>query len=77
MPAIIGGVKVNDVGSGSIVQFGDTLKISPKSNSKTYVGSGTNNTGDNPRTNNLIDLSLTIDSDNGNIQGESISSSNN
>ncbi|MDZ5470270.1 spore germination protein [Bacillus sp. 31A1R] len=44
MPAIIGPVQIVNVGGG-IVQFGDTLVISPKSNSKSTVGSGSLNTG--------------------------------
>lgn len=44
MPAIIGPVQIINVGGG-IVQFGDTVYISPKSSSKTFAGSGGFNTG--------------------------------
>jgi len=44
MPAILGPVQIVNVGGG-IVQFGDTVYISPKSSSKTYAGSGGFNTG--------------------------------
>lgn len=44
MPAIIGPVQIVNV-SGGIVQFGDTVYISPKSASKTNAGSGGFNTG--------------------------------
>lgn len=44
MPAIIGPVQIVHV-SGGIVQFGDTVYISPKSASKTNAGSGAFNTG--------------------------------
>lgn len=44
MPAIIGPVQIVNVGGG-IVQFGDTVYISPKSASKTNAGSGGFNTG--------------------------------
>ncbi|HEY2422019.1 MAG TPA: spore germination protein [Neobacillus sp.] len=44
MPAIIGPVQIVNVGGG-IVQFGDTVFISPKSSSKTFAGSGGFNTG--------------------------------
>ncbi|MEH7128478.1 spore germination protein [Neobacillus drentensis] len=44
MPAIIGPVQIVNV-SGGIVQFGDTVYISPKSASKTNGGSGAFNTG--------------------------------
>jgi len=44
MPAIIGPVQIISV-SGGVVQFGDTVYISPKSASKTNAGSGGFNTG--------------------------------
>lgn len=44
MPAIIGPVQIINVGGG-IVQFGDTVYISPKTSSKTFAGSGGFNTG--------------------------------
>lgn len=44
MPAILGPVQIVNVGGG-VVQFGDTLYISPKSSSKTFSGSGGFNTG--------------------------------
>ncbi|MBV7508564.1 spore germination protein [Bacillus sp. sid0103] len=44
MPAIIGPVQIVHV-SGGVVQFGDTVYISPKAASKTNAGSGAFNTG--------------------------------
>ncbi len=44
MPAFVGPVQIINVGGGN-VQFGDTLNVSPKSNSKTTLGSGGANTG--------------------------------
>jgi spore germination protein PF len=44
MPAIIGPVQIINV-AGGIVQFGDTVYISPKSSTKTFSGSGGFNTG--------------------------------
>jgi spore germination protein PF len=44
MPAIIGPVQIVSV-DGGVVQFGDTIYISPKSASKTNAGSGGFNTG--------------------------------
>lgn len=44
MPAIIGPVQIVSVGGG-ILQFGDTVYISPKTSSKTFSGSGGFNTG--------------------------------
>lgn len=44
MPAIIGPVQVINVGGG-VLQFGDTIVISPKSSTKIIEGSGSSNTG--------------------------------
>lgn len=76
MPAIVGGVKILSVGSAGIVNFGDSLYISPKSTSKTYAGSGSFNTGDFPVTNNAVNATLTTDNDAGAVGGEIESSLN-
>lgn len=60
MPAIIGPVQIVNVGGG-IVQFGDSFYISPKSNSKSTVGSGALNTGGFIITNNGLNASNTVD----------------
>jgi spore germination protein PF len=60
MPAIIGPVQIVNVGSGT-VQFGDTLFISPKSNSKTVAGQGGFNTGGFIITNNGFSASNVLD----------------
>ncbi|WP_075981490.1 spore germination protein [Bacillus massilinigeriensis] len=44
MPSIVGPVQIIHV-SGGVVHFGDTVYISPKSNSKIVEGSGASNTG--------------------------------
>jgi spore germination protein PF len=74
MPAIVGGIKVLSVGSGAVVNIGDSLYISPKSTSKTYAGSGSFNTGDLPVTNNGLNATLTTDNDVGGLTGENESS---
>ncbi|MFS0634597.1 spore germination protein [Mesobacillus foraminis] len=61
MPAIIGPVQIVNVGGG-IVQFGDALYISPKSNSKTTEGQGSSNTGGFIITNNGLSSSNVLDS---------------
>ncbi|PLR97673.1 spore germination protein [Bacillus sp. T33-2] len=61
MPAIIGPVQINNVTGGN-VHFGDTLYISPKSNSKTYSGQGSQNTGALIVTNNGISSTGVLDS---------------
>jgi spore germination protein PF len=60
MPAIIGPVQIVTV-SGGTVQFGDTLFISPKSNSKTTAGQGGFNTGGLIVSNNGLSSSNVLD----------------
>ncbi|WP_251554372.1 spore germination protein [Neobacillus muris] len=60
MPAIIGPVQIVNV-SGGIVQFGDTLYISPKSGSKTFGGSGGFNTGGLIVANNGLNATNVLD----------------
>ncbi|ETI68675.1 spore germination protein [Neobacillus vireti] len=60
MPAIIGPVQIINVGGG-IIQFGDTLYISPKSSTKTFAGSGGFNTGGLIITNNGLSGTNTLD----------------
>lgn len=63
MPSIVGAVKILSVGSGSVVQFGDALQVSPSSNSKTYAGAGSFLTGDLSRSNNAVSATNTNDPD--------------
>lgn len=60
MPAIIGPVQIVNC-NGGVVQFGDTLIISPKSASKSASGSGSGNTGGFIITNNGLSASNTLD----------------
>ncbi|MFK9094685.1 spore germination protein [Bacillus salipaludis] len=60
MPAIIGPVQIVNVGGG-IVQFGDTVYISPKSSTKTFAGSGGFNTGGFIVTNNGLSGTNVLD----------------
>jgi len=60
MPAIIGPVQIVNVGGG-IVQFGDTVYISPKSSTKTFAGSGGFNTGGLIVTNNGLSGTNVLD----------------
>ena len=62
MPAIIGPVQIVAV-SGGIVQFGDTVYISPKSGSKAYAGSGAFNTGGIIVSNNAVSGTNVLDTD--------------
>jgi spore germination protein PA/spore germination protein PF len=63
MPAVVGFVKLVSVGSGSVVQFGDTVQVSPSSNSKTYAGSGSFLTGSLTNSNNAVSATNTADPD--------------
>jgi Spore germination protein gerPA/gerPF len=63
MPAIVGFVKVISVGSSAVVQFGDSVQISPSSSSKTYAGSGSFLTGGLTNSNNAVSATNTNDPD--------------
>jgi hypothetical protein len=63
MPAVVGFVKIVSTGSGSIVQFGDALEVSPNSTSKTYAGSGSFLTGSLTNSNNAVSATNSIDPD--------------
>ncbi|WP_219837775.1 spore germination protein [Paenibacillus sp. R14(2021)] len=63
MPAIVGFVKVISVGSSAVVQFGDSVQISPSSSSKTYAGSGSFLTGGLTNSNNAVSATNTSDPD--------------
>lgn len=63
MPCIIGAVKILSVGSGSVVQFGDAIQVSPSSTSKTYAGAGSFITGDLSQSNNAVSATNTNDTD--------------
>ncbi|MGL4820009.1 MAG: spore germination protein [Bacilli bacterium] len=45
MPAIVGVINLNSVGSSGVFHVGDVYMISPLSNAKTFAGSGSFNTG--------------------------------
>jgi spore germination protein PF len=62
MPSIVGPITINSV-SGGVINFGDSLNISPTSSSKTNAGSGAFNTGEWICTNNGISATNTIDPD--------------
>lgn len=63
MPSIIGGVKINSIGSSGIANFGDLFYASPKTISKTFAGAGSFVTGDFPQTNSAVSATNTNDSD--------------
>lgn len=46
MPAFVGAVKVNSIGTAGVFHIGDCFIVSPKSAAKTFSGAGSFNTGD-------------------------------
>lgn len=60
MPAIVGPVQIVNV-SGGVVQFGDAAFVSPKTASKTFLGSGALNTGGLVITNNGLSSTGVLD----------------
>lgn len=63
MPAVVGFVNITSVGSSAVVQFGDTVQVSPSSASKTYSGAGSFLTGSLANANNALSATNTIDPD--------------
>lgn len=61
MPSIVGVIKINSVGSSSVVNIGDSFYISPKSTSKAFAGSGSFTTGDFIKVNNGISSTNTYE----------------
>jgi spore germination protein PA len=46
MPAYVGAVQVINMGSSAVFHIGDVIQIRPFSNTKTFAGAGSFNTGD-------------------------------
>lgn len=63
MPAIVGNVKIINVGPSSIIHFGDSIILSPSSADRNYAGAGSFNNGDFPRIFNAVSSTNTNDSD--------------
>ncbi len=63
MPAIVGAIKIVNVGTGSIVHVGDSIQLAPSVTSKTFAGAGSFNTGDNLRVCNMVSTTNTYDND--------------
>ncbi|OIJ10764.1 spore gernimation protein GerPA [Anaerobacillus arseniciselenatis] len=63
MPAIVGAVKVNSIGSSGVFNIGDVFTISPKSTAKTFAGAGSFNTGDYLKISNEYSATNTYDKD--------------
>lgn len=63
MPSIVGGVKINSIGSSGVANFGDVFIVAPKTTSKTFSGAGSFVTGDFPQTNSAVSATNTNDKD--------------
>ncbi|MFB0845637.1 spore germination protein [Paenibacillus oleatilyticus] len=63
MPAIVGAIKIVNVGTGSIVHVGDSIQLAPSVTAKTFAGAGSFNTGDNLRVYNMVSTTNTYDND--------------
>ncbi|KIL76295.1 spore germination protein [Bacillus badius] len=63
MPAIVGAIKVNSIGSGSVFNIGDVYTIAPSSTVKTFAGAGSFNTGEGIMVRNEYSSTNTYDSD--------------
>lgn len=64
MPAIVGAVNVNSIGSSAVFNIGDIYSVSPYSVAKTFAGAGSFNTGDNLTLYNQYSQTNTYDKDN-------------
>ncbi|MEQ2525677.1 spore germination protein [Bacillaceae bacterium CLA-AA-H227] len=63
MPAIVGIVQVNSIGTSSVFNIGDVYKIMPVASVKTFSGAGSFNTGDYVEVYNHISSTNTFDQD--------------
>ncbi len=63
MPAIVGAVKINSIGSSGVFNIGDVFTISPRSTAKTFAGAGSFNTGDYLKVRNDYSQTNTYDKD--------------
>ncbi|ERI11586.1 spore germination protein [Aneurinibacillus aneurinilyticus] len=62
MPSIVGNINIVSVDHSSIINFGDTVILSPKSAAKSFAGSGSFNTADVMKNYNGFNATNTNDS---------------
>jgi hypothetical protein len=62
MPSIVGSVNIVSMDHSAIVNLGDCVILSPKSNSKSFAGSGSFNTADSMKIINNSNVTKTNDS---------------
>lgn len=63
MPAFVGVIKLNSIGSSGVFHIGDVFAISPQSVSKTFAGAGSFNIGDGLRVYNYYSNTNINDAD--------------
>ncbi|KXG10108.1 putative spore germination protein GerPA [Anoxybacillus sp. P3H1B] len=63
MPAFVGVVKLNSIGSSGVFHIGDVFAISPYSVAKTFAGAGSFNTGNGLSIYNYYSNTNTNDAD--------------
>jgi spore germination protein PA len=63
MPAYVGAVQVINLGSSGVFHIGDVVQIRPISNTKTFAGAGSFNTGDGLAIYNQYSATNTLDND--------------
>jgi spore germination protein PA len=63
MPAFVGAVKLNSIGTAGVFHIGDVFIIAPVSTAKTFAGAGSFNTGDGAYVNNRSSTTNTYDRD--------------
>jgi spore germination protein PA len=63
MPAYVGAVQVINLGSSGVFHIGDVIQIRPFSDTKTFAGAGSFNTGDGLAIYNQYSATNTLDND--------------
>ncbi|KIL47369.1 spore germination protein [Jeotgalibacillus campisalis] len=63
MPGIVGSIQIVSIGSSAVMHIGDCYSIQPRSNTKTFAGAGSFNTGDGLFVQNQQSATNTWDSD--------------
>lgn len=63
LPAVVGIVQVNSIGSSGVFNIGDVYRIAPVSSSKTFAGAGSFNTSEQLYVYNHRSLTNTYDQD--------------
>ncbi|OEH91668.1 spore germination protein [Bacillus solimangrovi] len=63
MPAFVGAVNVNSMGTAAVFNIGDVYTIAPESSAKTFSGAGSFNTAERIQLRNDYSVTNTYDND--------------